>query len=253
MSVIRHLSFFKNLRKTVNFVDSFILVISLKLKVREIRLPVLKRKVYIRRKTKDIETFEEIFNHNIYNLKLPINPVNIIDAGANVGFASLFFKLKYPDSKIALVEIESENIKMIEKNLKGLKDVKIYHKGLFNKKAFFKVEDPFNATNSFVIKEVTENEPYDIESTTVDEIMTENNFQTVDVLKIDIEGAEKDLFEKDYESWLPKVKIIMVETHDRMVPKSAFTVMSALDKYNFMLYTTAEGTMFYYNMNFITL
>jgi len=253
MSVIRHLSFFKNIRKSINFLDSFILVLSLKLKRREISLPVLKRKVYIRRKTKDTETFEEIFNHNIYNLKLPIDPKNIIDAGANVGFATLFFKLKYPDSRIALVEIESENVKMIEKNTKGLKDVKIYHKGLFNKKAFFKVEDPFHASNSFVIKEVTGSEPYDIESTTVDEIMAENNFQTVDILKIDIEGAERDLFEKDYESWLPKVKIVMVETHDRMVPRCAFTVMNAMDKHNFILYTTAEGTMFYYNMNLIKL
>lgn len=253
MSVIRHLSFFKNLRKSVNFLDSFILVLSLKLKRRTISLPVLKRKVHIRRKTKDTETFEEIFNHNIYNLKLPIDPVNIIDAGANVGFASLFFKLKYPKSRIALVEIESENVKMIEKNLKGLNDIKIYHKGLFNKIAFFKVEDPFHASNSFVIKEVSGNEAYDIESTTVDEIMAENNFQTVDILKIDIEGAEKDLFEKDYESWLPKVKIVMVETHDRMVPGCAFAVMNAMHKYNFMLYTTAEGTMFYYNMNLIKL
>lgn len=253
MSVIRHLSFFKNLRKSVNFLDSVILVLSLKLKRKEISLPVLKRKVYIRRKTKDTETFEEIFNQNIYNLELPLSPETIIDAGANVGFATLFFKLKYPNSRIALVEIEKENIKMVEKNLQGLKDIKIYHKGLFNKIGFFKVEDPYNASNSFVIKEVAENEPYDIQSTTIDEIMQENNFQTVDILKIDIEGAEKDLFEKNYESWLPKIKIIMVETHDRMVPRSAFTVMNALDKYNFMLFTTAEGTMFYYNMNFIKL
>lgn len=253
MSVIRHLTFFKNLRKSVNFLDSFILVLLLKLKRREIALPILKRKVYIRRKTKDTETFEEIFNHNIYNLQLPIVPETIIDAGANVGFASLFFKLKYPNSRIALVEIEKDNIKMVEKNLKGLNNIKIYHKGLFNKIGFFKVEDPYNASNSFVIREVSENEAYDIQSTTVDEIMIENNFQTVDILKIDIEGAEKDLFEKNYENWLPKVKIIMVETHDRMVPRSAFTVMNALDKYNFMLFTTAEGTMFYYNINLIKL
>lgn len=253
MSVIRHLSFFKNLRKSINFVDSIILVLSLKLKRKEIFLPVLKRKVYIRRKTKDTATFEEIFNDNIYNLKLPIDPETIIDAGANVGFASLFFKIKYPASRIALVEIENENVTMIKKNLKGLKDIKIYHKGLFNKIAFFKVEDPFHASNSFVIKEVSENEPFDVESTTVDVIMAENNFHTLDILKIDIEGAEKDLFEKNYESWLPKVKIVMIETHDRMVPKCAFTVMNTLDKYNFMLFTTAEGTMFYYNMNLIKL
>ena len=100
---------------------------------------------------------------------------------------------------------------------------------------------------------MTSSEKYDIESTTIDEIIETYKFKTVDILKIDIEGAEKELFEKNYENWLPKVKIIMVETHDRMVPRSAFTVMNALDKYNFMLFTTAEGTMFYYNMNLIKL
>ena len=74
-----------------------------------------------------------MFNHNIYNLKLPIEPQTIIDAGANVGLATLFFKIKYPKSKIVSLEIESGNVEMIHKNLKGLKDIEIVHKGLFNK------------------------------------------------------------------------------------------------------------------------
>ena len=121
----------------------------------------------------------------------------------------------------------------------------------FYKIAFFKIEDPYHSVNSFVIKEVAKDEPYDVESITIDNIMSENNFKTVDILKIDIEGAEKDLFEKNYEKWLPNIKIIMVETHDRMVPQSAFTVMNTLNKYNFILYTTADGTLFYFNMNHI--
>ena len=154
---------------------------------------------------------------------------------------------------MALVEIDDDNVQMIKKNLENINGVIIYHKGLFNKKAFFKIEDPYNSNNSFVIKEVAENEPYDIESTTVDAIMADNNFETVDILKIDIEGAEKDVFEKNYESWLPKVKIAMVETHDRMVPRTAVTVVDTMDKYNFILYHTIDGTMFFYNMNHIKL
>ncbi len=249
--MIRHLYFFKNVRKNINFIDSIIIVILLKLKTKKIPLPILGRTIYIRKKTKDRETFEEVFNHNIYNLKLPIEPQTIIDAGANVGLATLFFKIKYPKSKIVSLEIESGNVEMIHKNLKGLKDIEIVHKGLFNKKGFFKVEDPFNATNSFVIKEVTSSEKYDIESTTIDELIETYKFKTIDILKIDIEGAEKDLFEKNYENWLPKVKVIMVETHDRMISKCAYTVMNTLDKYNFMLYTTTEGTLYYYNTSLI--
>jgi FkbM family methyltransferase len=251
--MIRHLTFFKNLLKNYNYFDAIILVVLIKFSAKKIYLPFLGRTIYFRKKTKDKETFKEIFNQNIYNIKLPIVPKLIIDAGSNTGFAALFFKIKYPEAKIISLEIETENVKMIKKNLKGYKDIEIIQKGLFNKKSFFKIEDPYNATNSFVIKEVIPGENYDIESITIDEILNSTKAETIDILKIDIEGAEKDLFEKDYENWLPKVKIIMVETHDRMIPKCSYSVMKAVNDYNFILYTTTEGTLIYYNMSLISL
>ena len=251
--MIRHLTFFKNLLKNYNYFDALLLVVLVKLNVPKIYLPFLGRTLYFRKKTKDKETFKEIFNQNIYNIKLPIDPKLIIDAGSNTGFASLFFKIKYPKAKIISLEIETENVKMIKKNLKGYQDIEIIQKGLFNKKSFFKIEDPYHATNSFVIKEVTSGENYDIESITIDEILNSKNEDNIDILKIDIEGAEKDLFEKNYENWLPKVKIIMVETHDRMIPNCSYSVMKAVNDYNFILYTTTEGTLIYYNMSLISL
>jgi FkbM family methyltransferase len=223
------------------------------LNVQKIYLPFLNRTLYFRKKTTDKGTFKEIFNQNIYNIKLPIVPNFIIDAGSNTGFAALFFKIKYPEAKIISLEIETENVKMIKKNLKGYKDIEIIQKGLFNKKSFFRIENPYNATNSFAIKEVTSGENYDIESITIDEILNSTKADSIDILKIDIEGAEKDLFEKNYENWLPKVKIIMVETHDRIIPKCSYSVMKAVNDYNFILYTTTEGTLIYYNMSLISL
>ena len=59
-------------------------------------------------------------------------------------------------------------------------------------------------------------------------------YNAINRSKIDIEGAEKKLFESNYENWLPKTKIIMVETHDRFIPKCSYTVMNALNDYNFI-------------------
>ena len=132
-------------------------------------------------------------------------------------------------------------------------DFELLEKGLFNKKAFFKIEDPYNATNSFQIKEVLENDKYDIESITLDEIIETKKWDTIDILKIDIEGAEKQLFESNYENWLPKTKVIMIETHDRMLPKCSYKVMKTINDYNFILYTTTEGTLIYFNLSLMTL
>lgn len=251
--MLRHLIFFKNLLKSFSYFDSIILVVQIMFRAEKIYLPILGITIHFRKKTKDKETFKEIFNKNIYDVKLPIVPNYIIDAGSNTGFASLFFKLKFPKSKIITLEIETENVKMIRKNLQKFSDIDIIQKGLFNKKTFFKIEDPYKATNSFVIKEVSKNEKYDIESITIDEIITLKKIETIDVLKIDIEGAEKDLFEKNYENWLPKVKIIMIETHDRMIPKCSYSVMKSLNEYNFILYTTTQDTLIYFNMSLISL
>ena len=54
-----------------------------------------------------------------------------------------------------------------------------------------------------------------------------------DILKIDVEGAEKEIFSKNYESWLGKVNVIMIELHDHIRGGCAKTFYSATDKFNF--------------------
>ncbi|GAA4278507.1 FkbM family methyltransferase [Aquimarina mytili] len=248
--ILRKISGISNLKRNFSFFDSIKISNALKKEKENITLSD-NSQIHLRKNTKDHETFDEVFIDNIYNLPLPIAPKTIIDAGANIGLASLFFKMKYPDSAIALIEIDSGNLEMIRKNLKGYTNITILNKGLYNKHSYFKIFDPFNATNSFVIKESTQDD-YDIESITIDQIIDDHSWDTIDILKIDIEGAEKNLFESNYQHWLPKVNVLMIETHDRMVPKCSITVMKALDEYDFGLYTTTNGgTLVYYNSKFL--
>ncbi len=242
---------FINLKKNFRTLDSIKLYFNLNENTTEIFLPKLKRTIYLRKSTKDLETFGEIFIKSIYDIELPIYPYNIVDAGANIGLATLYFKRKYSNSNIVTIEIENDNIEMVHKNIKDLQNVTVEHKALYNSKSYFKIIDPYNATNSFQIKEVSSNENFDIESITLDEILEKNNWETIDLLKIDIEGAEKELFEKNYENWIKKTKIIFIETHDRMKKNCSLTVVKTLCENNFILYNTTEGTLIFYNLNYI--
>lgn len=249
--MFKYLTLHKKLKNHFHSRDAYVMAYDLIFKKKYIRIPRKKLKLELRENTKDLETFGEIFLHNIYNIALPIKPLTIVDAGANVGFASIFFSLKHKQAQIVTIEIEKSNVEMIKKNTRGLQNIEVVEAALYNKKSFFKITDPYNATNSFQINEVAENEDYDITSITLDEILINKNWETIDVLKIDIEGAEKQLFTSNFENWLPKTKIIMIETHDRMLPKCSFTVMNTINKYNFILYTTNEGTLIYYNLDYI--
>ena len=127
---------YKLLKKHFKFLDSVALFIGIKLEKEMIYLPNLKRKIYLRKNTKDLETFEEIFLTNLYNTQLPFQPKTIVDAGANIGLASLFFKLKYLNSEIIAIEIEKNNIEILKKNTIKLTNFSILHKALFNKKTY---------------------------------------------------------------------------------------------------------------------
>lgn len=249
--MLRKLMVLKLLKNHFKLFDAFQLLTTLLKQKSSVHLKQLKITLYFRKESKDYETFEEIFLKNIYDTALPFSPQTIVDAGANVGFASIFFKLKYPKAHILAIEIEKHNIEMIKKNTSQITNFEVVSKALFNKKAYFKIENPFNATNSFQINETEDLSSYDIESITIDEIFAQKNWKTIDILKIDIEGAEKQLFEDNYQTWLPKIKVIMIETHDRMLANCSLVVIKALSDFNFILYTTTEGTLIFYNKNLI--
>ena len=69
---------------------------------------------------------------------------------------------------------------------------------------------------------------------TIDEIIEQYGIDLIDVLKVDIEGAEKTIFQKGYEQWLAKTRIILLEPHDHKSPFSFKTVMKALSNYDFL-------------------
>ena len=50
---------------------------------------------------------------------------------------------------------------------------------------------------------------------TVSDILRETGRRRIDILKLDIEGAERELFSTSSEDWLPFVRLIVIELHDR--------------------------------------
>ncbi len=250
--MLNYFTLFRNLWRHFSGYNTFGILLSLFFLRTKVAIPSRKLSIHLRKNSTDKETFVEIFQDNLYGILLPFHVGRIIDAGANTGIASIFFKVKYRHAKIAAIEIEESNVAMIRKNLAN-PDFTIYHRALYNKTAFFKIENPYHANNSFVVKEVPEGSPYDVKSITIDEIIEEQKWEMVDILKIDIEGAEKALFESGYQTWLPKTRVVMIETHDRMVPGCAYAVIKAMKEFDFTLYTAVEGTLIFYSREIMNL
>src|SRR3990172_6492726 len=73
--------------------------------------------------------YREIFLKNEYFFNARVRRPLIIDAGANIGMATLYFKLLHPDATVYCFEPDTNAFHVLEKNVKAnrLKHVRLFN------------------------------------------------------------------------------------------------------------------------------
>jgi FkbM family methyltransferase len=134
--------------------------------------------------------FREIFLDGQYEFKYPGYFPTIIDCGANVGMAMLFFKRTYPGSKVVCFEPNPKVFALLQRNVNdnNLKDVQIINAGLSYKDgAMDFYVDASNTLISSIDKNRGGNKPIQVKMMRLSSVLKDNLF---DFAKIDVEGAE---------------------------------------------------------------
>jgi FkbM family methyltransferase len=180
--------------------------------------PGIRNPVHLRLKTSDEATYVQILLGGQYAYDLPFSPKTIIDAGANVGMASIYFANKYPEAKIIAIEAEASNFDVLLRNTRAYPAITPVHAALWNRDGKIEVGKPDPASGAsgnwaFVARDGL---GANVRSITMSTLLTEMQIQAADVVKIDIEGAEKEVFENG--EWLKSVRCLMIELHDRYRP-----------------------------------
>lgn len=181
----------------------------------------------------------EIFKEEIYKFTT-LNPnAYIIDGGANIGLASIYFKLLYPNSKIISFEPDSSIFEILKSNIESFNfsNIELIQKGLWNenKELSFISE----GADAGLIAEIDKT----IEPTDRIEVVSLKSYlnQKVDFLKLDIEGAETVVL-KDIEDDLIKVERIFIEYHSFVgQAQSLNEVIDILTKADFRLHISSPG------------
>lgn len=190
----------------------------------EIARPGLKHPVRLRVPSSDVPTFKQVFTDEEYAFAVERSPTVIVDAGANIGLAAVYFANKYPDAQIIAIEPENGNFEMLKKNVAPYPNVTPIQAALWNANGEINLVDPGLGNWGFMTG-VQEQLPgttigevcHAVPSFTVDRVMADHGLQHVSILKMDIEGAEKEVF-SDTGAWIDKVDSIIVELHERMKP-----------------------------------
>lgn len=234
--------------KTYGFVNGVTLYLNRKYKkTSTVKFPFLKYPVYFRGQfnKSDLQMFGQIFLSKEYNITIPIEPKIIMDLGANVGFASVYFADRFPGAKIIALEPNKDNYELAGRNVKNYGNVQLVHGAIWNKPEEIHVVDKGYGEGAFMIEAGRGADA--VQAYTIKQLMEIVKVDFIDVLKIDIEGSEKEIFEYGYEEWLPHTKIILVETHDRYRKGTSKAVFNTISKYEFSLELSGENLVFYNN------
>ncbi len=176
--------------------------------------PTVRNPLNVRIRTTDIYAYQEVLIGEEYDFDLSFSPRIIFDVGANIGMASIYFANRYPEARIVAVEAERSNFDLLARNVSPYRSVTPIHAALWNRDGDIFVNETPGGNWAFVTSEAGGGVP--IPAITMNTLMRKYDISFIDFLKIDIEGAEKEVFESC--NWMDRVGGMAIELHDRFKP-----------------------------------
>lgn len=141
--------------------------------------------------------------------KVPI----VVDAGANVGYSSLFFAESFPDAIVLAIEPDEQAFALIQKNCAGVDRIVPIHAALWSHDRGVSLGNSDAASWARTVSDSAGLTPSRTLETLLGSI---SNAQPL-ILKLDIEGAEREVCEASAEV-VRAFPCILIEPHDFMLP-----------------------------------
>jgi FkbM family methyltransferase len=134
----------------------------------------------------------------------------IIDAGANIGGASIWFSKAFPAAKVFAVEPDPANARLCRLNTQGL-NVEVVEAAIGARSGSVSL---VSGEASWAVQTVRGG---DVPMVTVGDLLARTPDDELLIAKIDIEGFESDLFASET-GWLDRLTALIIEPHDWMLP-----------------------------------
>ena len=172
--------------------------------------------IWLRAGTSDIPTFLMVLDGAEYDVAVE-RPSVIIDAGANIGLASIWFASRFPEARILAVEPEKSNYDLLVRNVEPYSNVTPIHAAVWTHRGTLAIDDPRQeGAWAFQTRELADSlHPVEnVPCLSLADLISDYGLGWVDLLKVDIEGAEKEVFSSPGE-WIGSIGAIAIELHDR--------------------------------------
>jgi FkbM family methyltransferase len=187
----------------------------------------------------ELHALTEIFVERCYDTPRQ-EATTILDLGANIGIASLWMHTEFPQAIIHSYEPDPEVFKVLKKNMDRILSAKAYNVAVadhIGTLEFYSSERSFSSS----IYSVPSSKKIKVATTTIDQAVLHIG-GAVDILKIDIEGAEFSAFE--VANNLRNVSYIIGEIHPEKAKRDTASLVNSLSKTHKIRNLGSDKTLF---------
>lgn len=136
----------------------------------------------------------------------------IVDLGANIGMASLAFHARYPKARLFAIEPLAANYRLLCRNTERIPEIVPVRAAVVGEpRRTVRMTTTARAWGNQLACEKFLEDIEEVPARTVEELLDEHGLDWVDILKVDIEGAEAELFARP--SFLARVGLVVIELH----------------------------------------
>lgn len=182
-----------------------------------------------------IPQFEDIFVEKNYKFNTDSKYPIIIDCGANVGLSSMFFHNEFPNAKIYAFEADPKIFRYLENNISkcNCSNVKVFNQAVWIEDGKVNLSSEGADSGSIVYNEKS----ISVKSFRFSDYL--EKFDKIDMLKMDIEGAEFDVL-MDCSNQLSRIQNIFIEFHSHIKDEQKLSnILDLLEKNGFRYFIKA--------------
>ena len=212
----------------------------------EFQLPQMANPVAIRTGMSDMQVFHDIFIWGEYGFLKPVaERTTVLDIGANVGYSSTYFAGIYPKCEVVAVELMHSNFEQLSRNTAFLGNrIRTVEAAVWSHNDGVSIADDTFRDGDAWSHHASEAEDGKslVPSITMLNLMQQHAMPRVNICKIDIEGAEFELFATGNRRWVDNCDVILLEIHEDL---ATFDIVAAMQADGFHSFTAHELTIFY--------
>ncbi len=212
-----------------------------KIKIKNAEYPL-----FMRIGSSDREVLGQIFIEKEYESIVASSPRVILDLGANVGYSSAHFLSRYPTASVVAIEPDPSNYALCCRNLEPYGSrARVVRGAAWPERSKLVLDrsnwrDGREWTTQVRLAEEEAAPSESIDGYDMPTLIGLSGAAEIDLLKIDIEESELELFSRNTESWLPRIKNLCIELHGAECEAIFFR---ALADYTYDLSRTGELTV----------